>query len=226
MAQIYKHTKTGVKATLIEINEKTKNVTLQKADGKYTSTTLGPFEKYWRLISEDTTPVETPKTEEQEEVVESEENVAPEEEAATEEEVVTEESEETTETEEEPEVEEESETEEQIEETLEKEKKSKKEKKTKKEKKDALPVRDALENQLKAKNVDYKNVGKRVRILVDGKTELYFIPNRTNARMYVKESSKYFDGLSEVLDLFDNKNVKSAYKKTAIVEFETIEKLF
>lgn len=85
MAQIYKNIKTGVKATLIEINEKTKSVTLQKADGKFTATTVGPFEKYWRLISEDITPVETPKTEEQDEVVEPEENVVPEEEAATEE---------------------------------------------------------------------------------------------------------------------------------------------
>lgn len=100
MAQIYKNIKTGVKATLIEINEKTKSVTLQKADGKFTATTVGPFEKYWRLISEDTTPVETPKTEEQEEVVEPEENVAPEEEAAIEEPEET--TEETPETEDEP----------------------------------------------------------------------------------------------------------------------------
>lgn len=52
MAEMYKNTKTGVVAELIEINEKTKNVTLKKKDGKFTSTTIGPFEKYWKKIDD------------------------------------------------------------------------------------------------------------------------------------------------------------------------------
>lgn len=64
MAEMYKNTKTGVVAELIEINEKTKNVTLKKKDGKFTSTTMGPFEKYWKKIDGDATTEKKPaKTE-------------------------------------------------------------------------------------------------------------------------------------------------------------------
>lgn len=54
MAEIYKNIKTGAKAELIEINEKSKQVTLKKlADGKPTSTLMGSFEKYWKKIDGD-----------------------------------------------------------------------------------------------------------------------------------------------------------------------------
>lgn len=53
MAQIYKNIKTGVKAELIEIDEKAKQVHLKKlSDGKPTSSLLGAFEKYWKLVDE------------------------------------------------------------------------------------------------------------------------------------------------------------------------------
>lgn len=56
MAEIYKNIKTGVKAELIEINEKSKQVTLKKlADGKPTSTLMSSFEKYWKKIDGDAT---------------------------------------------------------------------------------------------------------------------------------------------------------------------------
>lgn len=65
MAEIYKNIKTGVKAELVEINEKSKQVTLKKlADGKPTSTLMGSFEKYWKKIDGDATSEKKPaKTE-------------------------------------------------------------------------------------------------------------------------------------------------------------------
>lgn len=61
MAEIYKNIKTGVKAELIEINEKSKQVTLKKlADGKLTSTLMGSFEKYWKKIDGDATSEKKP----------------------------------------------------------------------------------------------------------------------------------------------------------------------
>ena len=49
---MYKNIKNGVKAELIEINEKTRMVTLKKADGKFTSPGIGSFEKYWKKIDD------------------------------------------------------------------------------------------------------------------------------------------------------------------------------
>lgn len=50
MAEMYKNIKTGVKAELIEINEKSKQVTLKKEDGKLTASNKSAFEKYWKKI--------------------------------------------------------------------------------------------------------------------------------------------------------------------------------
>ena len=64
MSEIYKNIKTGVKAELVEINEKSKQVTLKKlSDGKPTSTLMGSFEKYWKKIDENGKPVKEAKSE-------------------------------------------------------------------------------------------------------------------------------------------------------------------
>ncbi len=75
MAEMYKNTKTGVKATFVEWSKDGNMVTLQKEDGKFTAPTKSSFEKYWvkigddgkpikkEAVKEEKKPVEKPKTE-------------------------------------------------------------------------------------------------------------------------------------------------------------------
>ncbi len=56
---MYRNKSSGKTAELIERNEKTRMVTLQFTDGKYTATTISNFEHFWtKLDDEKTVPVE------------------------------------------------------------------------------------------------------------------------------------------------------------------------
>ncbi len=213
MATMYKNIKSGVKAELVEINDKTKMVTLKKEDGKFTSSTKGSFDKYWKKIEDDSVKsdkidkkIETKKQPEKKTETKTEESK--EEKKSVNKSMEKKADKKSAETK----------TEKKSDKT-EKVEKPKKEKKSK-IKKEALPVKDTLIKILDDNKATYKVVGKRIRV-VDGDTKyVYFIPNAATVRMYIKDDCKQFEIVKDLVS--DNKNTKNKFNKTAVLEFDQI----
>ena len=102
-----------------------------------------------------------------------------------------------------------------------------KEKKQKKEKKVSVVSsreigQSFVSDELDKAKVKYKIVGKRIRLIdKNNKCFAYILTNKSNIRVYIRESSSSYSQIADVA--IDNKYSKSKYNKTATIEYSNVK---
>lgn len=79
-----------------------------------------------------------------------------------------------------------------------------------------------VSDELDKAKAKYKIVGKRIRLIdKDNKCFAYILTNKSNIRVYIRESSASYSQIADVA--VDNKYSKSKYNKTATIEYSNVK---